>query len=211
MDYESASRIATIGVVIEVTNGEPEPPQDFVRQWGKWRRRNFTGTVVEKDADRMVVQVEDNGNILPFVVTQEMDCSFSFPTLDLALAEQVALEKVENDAEAVTKETVNRFRRLAAINRSWGEVQLLKLANATGNIPTDLVERRKMFPTLMALVNETGNSLATVATAVENRLWDRVRQNAIWEAKLIVGHDTVRAATTVEEKLAAADNIVWSE
>jgi hypothetical protein len=88
-------------------------------------------------------------------------------------------------------------------------VQRLKLMQATGNIPADATERAKQLPFLMALVQESGNTLTQVATAIENRLWDRVRRMAIAEARLLLGHDAVRAAATTDEKITAAASIDW--
>ena len=128
-----------------------------------------------------------------------------------ANAEEWALQKVEEQAEKVNEQTIRKVRRQIAIDRLWNELQRLKLAQATGNIPTDTTERRKMFPTLMALSLLKGRTLNSVATAVEARLWDRVRKTALYEAKLLIAHDNIKAATTIDDKIAASQNITWDE
>lgn len=128
-----------------------------------------------------------------------------------AKAELYALEMIEVEADQKTGDAVSRLRRQLSIDRTWNEIQRLKLAQATNNIPADLTDRRKMFPTLMALAALTGNTLAAVATSLESRLWDRVKRMALIEARLLQGHDAVRAATTVEQKIQAAKNADWSD
>lgn len=129
---------------------------------------------------------------------------------DTVQAQAWALEKIEDDAERATSTQVRRLRRQVAVMELWNEVQRLKLMQATNNIPADLTERAKQLPFIMALVQQSGNTLTQVATAIENRLWDRVRNMAAAEAKLLLGHDNVRAATTVQGKVDAANNIIWS-
>jgi hypothetical protein len=131
-------------------------------------------------------------------------------TADIIAAETYALGKIEADAETASFGEFPKLRRQIAVVLLWHEIQRLKLSNATGNIPADLTERRKQFPTLMALVALSGNTLTQVATAAENRLWDRVRRMALWEAKLMLADDAVRASATAAGKVAAA-NVTWSE
>ncbi len=130
---------------------------------------------------------------------------------DPIAAEVRALEIIEGGANREADNTISHLRRQIAIDRAWNEIQRLKLAQATGNIPTDLTERRKMFPTLMALVVLSGNTLAAVSTAMEMRLWERVKRMAVIEARLLRGHDAVRSATTPEAKIQAAKNSDWSD
>lgn len=130
---------------------------------------------------------------------------------DPAMAEAKALAIVEAECDDAVCSDIKRARRQIAIALLWEEIQRLKLANMVpGAIPADLTARRKMFPTLMAVVALSGNTLAQVATALENRLWDRVRRASLWEAKLMLGHDAVRAAISATDKLAAA-KITWTE
>jgi hypothetical protein len=123
-------------------------------------------------------------------------------------AELSLIQKMDAEIEVKIGEQVPPLRRQLAIDRTWGEIQRLKLANATGNVPTDLVARRKMFPTLMAVVFLSGNTLTQVATALENRLWSRVRKTSLIEAKLLLAHDSIRTASTVAGKVDAT-NIDW--
>jgi hypothetical protein len=123
-------------------------------------------------------------------------------------AEAWALEKIEEEIEKANGDIVRRLRRQIAIDRLWQEVQRLKLHTATNTVPATTLEKAMHFPTLMALVELTGNTLGQVATATENRLWDRVREAARLEAKLLVGHDNVRAATTIDEKVVVAQTIL---
>lgn len=129
---------------------------------------------------------------------------------DPVAAERWAVEKIERDAEAASATEIQGLRRRIAISSLWEQIQRLKLAQATGNIPADLTERRKQFPTLMALVVLTGKTLGIVAQEAESRLWERVRRSALIEAKLMLAHNAVRAASGVAEKLAAA-NVVWED
>lgn len=129
---------------------------------------------------------------------------------DVPAAEAWALDRLERDAEEATGNEVSRLRRQVAITFLWHEVQRLKLANSTGNVPADLTERRKQFPTLMALVALSGKTLTQVATAAENRLWDQVRRMALWEAKLMMAEDNVKIKATVAEKIAASE-VSWVE
>lgn len=130
---------------------------------------------------------------------------------DPAAAEAWALAQVEDDADQASAGDVGHIRRQVAITAIWHEVQLLKLAQATGNLPADAASRRKMLPTLMALVALTGNSLAQVSASMEARFWDRVRRVAIWEAKALLARDSVRAAQGVDAKMAAVEAVNWTQ
>ena len=129
---------------------------------------------------------------------------------DEAAAEAGALDAIERAYEAATEVDVKKVRKQIGIALLWQEVQRLKLAGSTNTVPATVEERRKMFPTLMAIVTLSGNTLNQVAIAIENRLWDRVRRMALWEAKSLLAEDAVRAAQTVEDKLAAAE-VTWTE
>lgn len=141
-----------------------------------------------------------------FISAEELDQTGAAP---LAKVEEWALNRIESDAESASLGQVQRLRRQVAISFLWQEVQRLKLMQATNNIPADPLERAKQLPFLSALVQQSGNTLSQVATAIENRLWDRVRRMAVAEAKLILGHDAVRSASTVQDKMTAATSIDW--
>lgn len=130
---------------------------------------------------------------------------------DPAKAEQLALDKVEESADKKWSEQAGRFRMQIAIASAWREVQMLKLAQATNTIPTDLVERQKQYPLLMSMVSLSGDSLSTVAVQVENRLWNRVKSMSLAQAKMMLGRDAVRSASTAEEKINAAFSINWND
>lgn len=130
---------------------------------------------------------------------------------DAAAAEQWARERVEEGADHATAADIQRHRRQLAIMALWTEIQRLKLVQATNNLPATAEERARQFPILMALVEATGIGLGLVAQSMETRLWPRVRRMARWEAKVLKGHDDIRAATTAEAKIAAALNILWTE
>lgn len=128
---------------------------------------------------------------------------------DTAPAEAWALNKVAAEADGARTGELPQTMQIAVV-LLWHEIQRLKLAQAVNQIPADLTERRKQYPTLMALVALTGNTLAQVATAAENRFWDRMRRMALWTAKEMLARDAVRAAGTTGGKVAAAD-VSWSE
>jgi hypothetical protein len=129
----------------------------------------------------------------------------------LAKAEEKALELVEAAADEAAAGQVARLRRQVAMAKLWDEVQLLKLYQELGRIAAlDAIERRKRFPFLMAIVEQSGNTITQVATAIENRLSSRVWAMALAEAKLLLAHDAVRAAATSDEKIAAAMAVNWS-
>lgn len=123
--------------------------------------------------------------------------------LDDAGTEAWALEKIEEDAEVKTGTQVKRLRRHIGMVMLWQEVQLLKMSTDFSTLTT--LQKAQRFPTLAALAQETGNSILTVATAVENRLWDRIRKMAVTQAKLLVARDAIRSAATKDDKIAAAN------
>jgi hypothetical protein len=130
--------------------------------------------------------------------------------LTLQQTEAWALDQVEARAEAFAMSSVMRVRREIAILNLWREIQALKLAQAVNQVPTDATERGKRWPMLMALVQLTGNGLAAVSTAAENRLSDRVKRIAVLEAKMMLARDAIRAATTKQDKIAALNAVDWA-
>lgn len=132
--------------------------------------------------------------------------------LDDAGVETWALDKLEKDADDMALHEMRGLRRQVATAMLWNEVQRLKQSVDTGTFNTlSALEKAKRFPTLSALVQLSGNGISAVATAVENRLWNRVRRMALAEAKMLLARDAVRAAATRESKLAAADAVLWTE
>ena len=129
---------------------------------------------------------------------------------DPAAMEQWAVEEAERRADEYAAANLMRLRRAVAMMNLWREIQFLKLANHAGMLTGSTVQERADFcPTLMAVVERTGDPLAQVAAALETRLRLRVRHFARIEAKLMLAHDAIRAAPDADAKLAALDAIDW--
>lgn len=171
--------------------------------------------LVEKDGERQLVQSLDGYDDWTQVDEVDDDDPVSALVAVAALtaddAGTMAEHRVTTEAEAIAAATSGDMRRQSVILSLWDELQRLKLASLVANgVPSALEERRKAFPGLMALVALSGRSLTTVATEVDARLWERVRQLHLAHAKLMLAHDAIRTATTAEAKLAASD-VDWTQ
>jgi len=131
--------------------------------------------------------------------------------LDEIGAEEWTLDQLEKIANKKTLEDVKCRRRQLAMMEAWREVQDLKLCQQLSAIPPDATDKVKRWPILMALAQETGNTLAVIATAVENRLWDRVRRFSLREAKMLTARDDVRSLVTKDEKIGVIDSVSWDD
>jgi hypothetical protein len=173
--------------------------------------------IVEKDGERIAVESLEGYEGYAIVAQHEGELPEYHNVEngqiveDMVAAEDAALKHIDRQAEQVTLEQVEDYRRQIAISILWQELQRLKIANAANMVPGDIEERRKQYPCLEALVFESGATLQQVAVAVEARLWDRVRNMALIEARLLLAHDAVREADTAQAKLDVARNVNWSE
>ncbi len=212
MDFNTAWSLAVIGAQLSVSNGDPQPSEDDdAPRRGAWKRRNFVGTVIEKPPGQIVVQLPESAEGRAVYIMEEAHgCTFEFPAPPVTFAEAIALERVEADAEKNTGDTVRRLRRQIAVDRLWQEIQLHKIAVFVNAVPTTILGRRKMFPTLSVIAALKSETIETVAPIMEARLWERVKRMTVIEARLYQAHDSVREATTAEGKIAAAENASWT-
>lgn len=135
------------------------------------------------------------------------DGSWGIP---LSKAEAFALDKIDQDADEVSLAQLKNARRQMLVMILWQEVQRLKLANAVNKVPTDALERAKQFPMTTAIAEVYEVTLAQAATAIENRFWDRIKRLVMAEAKTQKAREAVQAATSAEEKIAAAEAVDWN-
>ncbi len=74
-------------------------------------------------------------------------------------AEIHALCVLSTEAELASESGIGGLRRQLAIDRTWQEIQMLKLAKSINSIPDKLDEQqRKMFPTLSGYVDLCGGA-----------------------------------------------------
>jgi hypothetical protein len=214
MTFEDVYLVIDIGTLVTISSGEP-PPDETVEggklALARWKSVNFTGTLVERGSDFLAIK--DTTSVynceIVRVINADSKCTFSIPNPEPTLAEKIALNKIEKDAEDVSLSTFRHFRRQIAVMILWQEIQRLKLSNATGNYTTLTgTDRAKQFPTLSALAQVYGTTVPVVATAAESRLQDQVYKMVMFEAKLMFAQDQIKAAATAEEKIAAA-NVTW--
>lgn len=211
MDFETAWQAAAVGAAIVASDGTPEPQERdaYPRRWALWRSRNFSGTVVEKEPGVLVVQEPATEQGQPvFSVNSGTPTAYTLPTPDLVAANIIAKAEIENAAETQCRKKMRLARQVLAMH-IWGEVQMLKLIPDWATLTAE--ERARRVPFLAALAQKKGVVITTVATAIENRYWDRLWKMAQNHAELVDGHDAVQSATTPEAKIAAAAAVIWTE
>lgn len=130
---------------------------------------------------------------------------------DPVAAEGWARAEIERRIHRAIDTLIPDDRRKSAIKDMWYEVQRLKLAMridavapAVNAVPDTEADREREYPMIMALAFLAGATPPQVIDAINDRYWVRVRAMSLLDARLILAHDEVAAAATVDDKLAAA-------
>jgi hypothetical protein len=214
MIFDDVFAVADVGTSLKVSSGDPEPEVNLPGGdllLAAWKSLNFTGRVVEKNEDGRYLALQDTtsmpGSELIRVMRSDSPVVFEILAPNTALAEKVAFQRLERAAQEVSLKTFDNFRRQIAVMILWTEVQRLKAGAAAFSSLSGL-EQARQYPTLWALSQVYSSTIPAVATAAEARLQPAVQEMVMYEAKLMFAEDQIKAATTVEAKLAAAE-IQW--
>jgi hypothetical protein len=127
---------------------------------------------------------------------------------DLAAAEHEALALLDQRQDAAEGTEARSPTRIRSMMFTWYEVQDLKRVAPAAVGAMTVAERAARWPFLMALVAESGASLAQVATTAETALGPRVAMLARYEARAEMGRRAVQSASTAGAKRAAAEAVV---
>jgi hypothetical protein len=128
---------------------------------------------------------------------------------DMGEAQAWARAELDRKVRELVEATVPDIRLRDVLFETWAEVQRLKLAfRIPGAVPVDEEMRKREYPRIMALSILSGTPPLTIVDILEQRYWPRVRDIALADAKLLLAHDAVAAATTPAAMVDVASN--WS-